>query len=193
MMSFLKRENGAIFTRDGLIRQEEALMELDLSLDDWISKIEQAENRRLRIRQKVLEHFCAAITLEPNGVEAQATAMPTTSGGVGHATRLQGLQRGQEQTPPRSPVDKTASPKLTSSSPSTQATNVSSAIPEYEVKPMLGDSPKIGDPVKRTDVQSIKIYADGNVLDLFSDIEQAIDNMFDYDDKRATFNHATGQ
>ena len=155
-MSYLKRENGIIFTREGLIRQEEALAELDLSLDDWISKIEQAENRRLRIRQKVLEHFCVAMTLG---------------------------QGCQEQTPPRSPVERTVySPKLETT---IAATTAMMTATEPELRPLMVESPKVGgDPEKRRDVQSIKIYADGNVLDLFSDIEQAIDNMFDYDEKK---------
>ncbi|KAI9665663.1 MAG: hypothetical protein M1821_003597 [Bathelium mastoideum] len=194
MMSYLKRENGAIFTRDGLIRQEEALAELDASLDDWIGKIEQAENRRLRIRQKVLEHFCAAITLTPQpGVAAQTSLSPITSvTGASHVgIQVQGLQGTQEQTPPRSPVEKADSPRLASLLPSAPAMTIATVIPDHEAKPLSSDSPKLGDPEKRRDVQSIKIYADGNVLDLFSDIEQAIDNMFDYDEKRGTIGLAS--
>ena len=188
MMAYLKRENGAIFTREGLIRQEEALAELDVSLDDWISKIEQAENRRLRIRQKVLEHFCAAITLTTSTSQAQTVMSPE------QAVRVQVLQRSQEQTPPRSPVERaTDSPNMFTMLPLTVATTtgmtaISPMTMEHEIKPLQMDGPKIGDPEKRRDVQSIKIYADGDVLDLFSDIEQAIDHMFDYDEKREMSN-----
>ncbi|KAL9083621.1 MAG: hypothetical protein Q9165_008436 [Trypethelium subeluteriae] len=197
MMLYLKRENGAIFTRDGLIRQEEALAELDLSLDDWIQKIEQAENRRLRIRQKVLEHFCVALTLGEQTVgspEVLPLVMSPVAGGqgmgVGMAVRVQGIQATPEQTPPRSPVDRTDSPRMFAGIPSGTTAAAGGVPANQEVKPLLIDagSPKMGggDPEKRRDVQSIKIYADENVLDLFSDIEQAIDNMFDYDEKRGT-------
>lgn len=110
-----------IFSRESLLAQEEALAELDSSIDDWILKLEQAENRRLRVRQKLLEHVAAASILHP-------VAYPSP--------------REEEATPPRSPA-KAESPLR----------------------------------VVRKDVESIKIYADGNVLSLFSDIEQAIGKM----------------
>ncbi|KAI9712860.1 MAG: hypothetical protein M1820_001482 [Bogoriella megaspora] len=181
MMSYLKREEGAIFTRDGLIRQEEALAELDSSLDDWISKIEQAENRRLRVRQKLLEHFCVAVTLghseggcgsPSNGISQ--IAMLVSPGAVPGPSMPPPLH---QTTPPRSPVERSLaeSPKLESAL---------SAAPPADDRTYEPESPRLEG--GRRDVQSIKIYADGNVLDLFSDIETAIDNMFiDYDDRRA--------
>lgn len=38
-------------------------MELDASIDDWFDKLEMAENRRMRVRQKLLEHVAAALLL----------------------------------------------------------------------------------------------------------------------------------
>jgi hypothetical protein len=119
MISYLKRGETVIFSRESLLKQEEALAELDISIDEFILKLEQAENRRLRLRQKLLEHVAAALVLNP-------TALPDMC----------------ESTPPRSPV-KVESPSR----------------------------------LERKDVESIKIYADGHVLNLFSDIEQAMGKM----------------
>lgn len=120
MISYLKRGETVIFSRESLLKQEEALAELDISIDEFISKLEQAENRRLRLRQKLLEHVAAALFLNPSANRPQYS----------------------ESTPPRSPVK--------------------------------ADSPAR---MERRDVESIKIYADGHVLNLFSDIEQAIGRM----------------
>jgi hypothetical protein len=73
-----------------MLKQEEALSELDTSIDDWVSKLEQAENRRTRVRQKLLEHVAAALIMQPTEQLAQ---VPTG-----------------ENTPPRSPI-KTHSPQ----------------------------------------------------------------------------------
>jgi hypothetical protein len=121
MISNLKRGETVVFSRESLLKQEEALAELDVSIDEFINKLEQAENRRLRLRQKLLEHVAAALVLNPSA-----------------------LQNLSESTPPRSPVK--------------------------------SDSPT---QIDRKDVESIKIYADGHVLSLFSDIEQAISLMCD--------------
>ncbi|KAF1999146.1 hypothetical protein P154DRAFT_535797 [Amniculicola lignicola CBS 123094] len=120
MISYLKRGETVIFSRESLLKQEEALAELDISIDEFILKLEQAENRRLRLRQKLLEHVAAALVLNPSASRGDL----------------------MESTPPRSPI-------------------------------------KIESPVRleRKDVESIKIYADGHVLNLFSDIEQAIGKM----------------
>ncbi|KAI9718281.1 MAG: hypothetical protein M1812_004271 [Candelaria pacifica] len=85
MIAYLKTPRVAVFTRESLLKQEEALAELDLSIDDWVSKLEKAENRRTRIRQKLLEHVAAASTL-----------------GLGER-RKQWRPTQEEQTPPRSP------------------------------------------------------------------------------------------
>jgi hypothetical protein len=118
MISYLKRGETVIFSRESLLKQEEALAELDVSIDEFILKLEQAENRRLRLRQKLLEHVAAALVLNPAASRGEIT----------------------ESTPPRSPV-KAESPAR----------------------------------VGRREVESIKIYADGHVLDLFSDIERALE------------------
>jgi hypothetical protein len=145
MISYLKRGETPIFSRESLIKQEEALAELDSSIDDWILKLEQAENRRLRVRQKLLEHVAAAVVMKPtagNPVELAAAAAETT--------------------PPRSPIR--------------------SPVRSPEVSPVKVDAPPKPDTPdsaerERKEVESIKIYADGHVLNLFNDIEQAIGRM----------------
>ncbi|KAF2130797.1 hypothetical protein P153DRAFT_204996 [Dothidotthia symphoricarpi CBS 119687] len=124
MISNLRRGDTVIFSRESLLKQEEALAELDVSIDEFIAKLEQAENRRLRLRQKLLEHVAAAIVLNPTATRGARDNFAET-------------------TPPRSPVK---------TEPSRTRTD-------------------------RTQTESIKIYADGHVLDLFSDIEKAIGHM----------------
>lgn len=54
----------AKFSCESVLKQEEALAELDQSIDDWVSKLEHAENRRSLIRQKLLEHLAATLTVK---------------------------------------------------------------------------------------------------------------------------------
>lgn len=122
MISYLRRGETVIFSRESLLKQEEALAELDVSIDEFILKLEQAENRRLRLRQKLLEHVAAAIVLNPGASREDAA----------------------QSTPPRSPTKIATSPARAAD---------------------------------RQTTESIKIYADGHVLNLFSDIEKAIGKM----------------
>jgi hypothetical protein len=121
MISYLRRGETVIFSRESLLKQEEALAELDISIDEFILKLEQAENRRLRLRQKLLEHVAAAIVLNPAAAHSDIA----------------------QTTPPRSPTKVASSPARD----------------------------------ERKTTESIKIYADGHVLNLFSDIEKAIGKM----------------
>jgi hypothetical protein len=57
-----------------ILKQQEALMELDHSIDDWVTKLEQAENRRTRVRQKLLEHVAAALTIPPSAIRPEGEA-----------------------------------------------------------------------------------------------------------------------
>ncbi|KAL8916601.1 MAG: hypothetical protein Q9208_008414 [Pyrenodesmia sp. 3 TL-2023] len=84
MMSYLRSPHLTNFSRESILKHEEALAEIDDSIDDWIRKSEQAENRRMRVRQKLLEHVAAALTLQPNGTASSQN-------------------RPEEQTPPESP------------------------------------------------------------------------------------------
>jgi Up-regulated During Septation len=66
MISYLRAPRLAQFSSESILRQEEALAELDISIDDWVDKLAQAENRRTRIRQKLLEHIAATLILKPS-------------------------------------------------------------------------------------------------------------------------------
>lgn len=126
VLNYLKSD--ANFSKDRLLKQEESLVELDRAIDDWAFKLERAENRRLRVRQKLLEHVAASMMLNIGGAVQE--------------------------------------PQL---------------IPGYSTPPHSGGGRSIITPeplrVDRKDIESIKIYADTQVLSLFSDIESAIGRM----------------
>lgn len=60
------------------------LAELDIAIDDWVSKLEQAEHRRWKIQQKLLEHVAATLTV----VDATGT-------NAGPNTNTRALQRSK--------------------------------------------------------------------------------------------------
>ncbi|KAL2128227.1 hypothetical protein VTI74DRAFT_9471 [Chaetomium olivicolor] len=60
---YLRSPRTAKFSREAMLKQEAALVDLDTSIDEWVNKLEQAEDRCTRIRQKLLEHIAAAVTL----------------------------------------------------------------------------------------------------------------------------------
>lgn len=72
MLTYLKSPRMAKLSRDSILKQEEALAELDISIDDWVSKLEAAEERRTRIRQRLLEHIAAAVTMQTSGQSTEA-------------------------------------------------------------------------------------------------------------------------
>ncbi|KAI4273088.1 MAG: hypothetical protein L6R38_006439 [Xanthoria sp. 2 TBL-2021] len=79
MISYLKSPHMTSFSRENVLKQEETLADIDNSIDDWIRKSEQAENRRSRVRQKLLEHVAAALTLRPNAREFPEQHTPPES------------------------------------------------------------------------------------------------------------------
>ena len=68
MITYLRSPRMANFSRESILKQEEALAELDTSIDEWLAKLETAEERRTTIRQKLLQHVAAALTLQTVGV-----------------------------------------------------------------------------------------------------------------------------
>jgi hypothetical protein len=127
MISYLKNDT-ITFSKERLLKQEQAVVELDKALDDWAVKLELAENRRLRVRQKLLEHVAAAMMLNTT---SSATGQPTPPGSSGGSTG------------PSSPEPLRLS----------------------------------GEHRRGEDRESIRIYAEPQVLSLFNDIEQAIGRM----------------
>lgn len=184
----------AKFSHDSMLKQEEALAELDSSIDDWVNKLEQAENRRTRIRQKLLEHVAAAVTLPVSGAVGVSESLQLALG-VGSAPPS---APANLSTPPRSPVKSSFTPRIESSSPSPQrvvaqvpSTIIEQPIVENAVTVGLGinqngekqpqakkeaiEHPLSG--MRRADVESIRIYAGDEVAALLADVESQMDRM----------------
>lgn len=173
---YLRSPRVAKFSNESMLKQEEALTELDASIDDWVNKLEQAENRRTRVRQKLLEHVAAAACLPIWG----STAMQESPMAGGSASGI-----GYISTPPRSPSKESpVSPRTKSNSPSPHrvVAQVPSTIveqPVIEEQAMKESDIHVTSPVssKRTDVESIRIYAGDDVYSLLADVEDEITKM----------------
>ncbi|KKA28675.1 hypothetical protein TD95_004951 [Thielaviopsis punctulata] len=129
------------FSPDALLKQEETLSELDASIDEWTAKLDAAENRRTRVRQKLLEHMAAAAMLpvmQPSLPKVRATPAHAPA----HLT-----------TPPRSPT-RPAQPPLTTHMADTQR-SVST--------PMLRSAAPMPAAATRDRLESICIYAGSDV------------------------------
>lgn len=153
-IAYLQSPRLTHFSREDMLRQELALARLDHALDDYSSKMEQAENRRTRIRQKLLEHVAAALTLSPPSsspstdfIVGTSKAAVETGVGVGLGVRV-GFPGVVDQgnTPPDTPESRPTTPPMSSSSSSSSSKHLHSP-------PM----------VNRKDVESIRIYADSNL------------------------------
>lgn len=172
------------FSQESLLKQEEALAELDASIDDWVNKLEQAENRRTRVRQKLLEHVAAAVTLP---IPADVTG---TSNALQLALDIKSPTAPTcPSTPPRSPSKNAFTPQTgsTSPTPSRVVAQVPSTIIE---QPVVEDAAAVGlgidnaasnEPltagIRRADVESIRIYAGDEVAALLADVESQITRM----------------
>ena len=84
MVDSLRSPHAATFSIANTIKQQEALIELDDSIDDWVAKLEVADQRRAKIQQKLLEHIAATLTLKQESFPQRHSAT-------------------EEHTPPRSP------------------------------------------------------------------------------------------
>lgn len=192
---YLRSPRMAKFSHESMLKQEEALAELDSSIDDWVNKLEQAENRRTRIRQKLLEHVAAAVTLPVSGAVGVSESLQLALG-VGAAPPS---APANLSTPPRSPVKSSFTPRIESSSPSPQrvvaqvpSTIIEQPIVESAVTVGLGinqtgekqapakEKEIIQHPIsgiRRADVESIRIYAGDEVAALLADVESQMDRM----------------
>lgn len=185
------------FSHESMLRQEEALAELDASIDDWVNKLEQAENRRTRVRQKLLEHVAAAATLSVGGTVAFAEPLQQSMSG----TPLSGIE--DISTPPRSPSkqaftpsrSENKSPSPQRSVPSTileqplceEAAQIKEAVPESKVQDRQPSTQSLA----RVDVESIRIYAGDDVYALLADVENEITKMSSSNTNEAAHNSAT--
>lgn len=76
MIAFLGSPRSTTNFRDVMLRQEKALAELDRTIDDWNMKLEQVENRRSRVRQKLLEHIAAALMMAASSAQLRQQTPP---------------------------------------------------------------------------------------------------------------------
>lgn len=167
---YLRATRVARFSHESMLKQEEALAELDASIDDWFGKLEHAENRRTRVRQKLLEHVAAASILPVS------LAPPNPP----HAVI------GDVVTPPRSPTKQHSfAPRAGSSSPSPHrvVAQVPSTIFEQPIieeaaaeKEQANDSPSSVSS-KRFDAASLRAYAGDDLFELLTDVEKEITRL----------------
>ena len=192
---YLRSPRVAKFNHEPMLKQEEALAELDASIDDWVSKLEQTENRRTRIRQKLLEHVAAAVALPVSG-RSNVHESYQIALGIAPASAPAGTS-----TPPRSPVKILFTPTTRSPSHSPQrgTAHVPSTIIElpiveeaatsaFEVsrpqqqQDVAGEKSQEGEDhltagIRRAAVESIRIYAGDEVAALLNDVEQQMIRM----------------
>ncbi|KAK2469420.1 hypothetical protein H9L39_19137 [Fusarium oxysporum f. sp. albedinis] len=124
---YLRSSSTAKFSHEFLLKQEEVLASLDASIDDWETKLEQAENRRTRVHQKLLEHFAVAACLPVGGLTTTPEPQQTNTPASG---------TGDVSTPLRSPskeVFTSARPSSTSPSPQRAVARVLSTVVEQSV------------------------------------------------------------
>ncbi|KAH7357966.1 Up-regulated during septation-domain-containing protein [Plectosphaerella cucumerina] len=178
---YLRSPRVARFSTDSMLKQEEALAELDASIDDWVSKLEQAENRRSRVRQKLLEHVAAAATLPAAAAATSPSTTEVLQQSMGTRPPCSAAGLGNISTPPRSPTK--TSPRIGSNSPSPQRVvpHVPSTILEVpiveEPVPAMTAAEEAAEAQRRIDVQSIRVYADSDVYALLADVENEITKM----------------
>lgn len=193
---YLRSPRVAKFNHEPMLKQEEALAELDASIDEWVHKLEQTENRRTRIRQKLLEHVAAAVALPKPDLVGASESLHIAMG-VARPFVPTNLS-----TPPRSPVRIPFTPPTRSSSPPPQRAlaQIPSTILEQPIveeaaafapgsdqpdrqEEMTGETDqKAGEPhdadMRRTaGVESIRIYAGDEVTALLADVEQQMVRM----------------
>lgn len=178
---FLRSPRVARFSYESMLKQEEALSELDASIDEWVSKLEAGDNRHTRVRQKLLEHVAGAAIL------ASFSNAPPGSDSSASSPNALGMQPsagvGDISTPPRSPTKQgchTPSRASTSSpSPQRVVAQVPSTILENpiveEAEGQTGYCPEARvEPLRRNDVESIRIYAGDDIATLLADVEKEI-------------------
>ncbi|KAK2669862.1 hypothetical protein RAB80_013999 [Fusarium oxysporum f. sp. vasinfectum] len=159
---YLRSSSIAKFSHELLLKQDEVLASLDASIDDWVMKLEQAENRQTRVHQKLLEHIAVAACLPVGGLtttpEPQQTNTPASS-------------TGDISTPLRSPskeIFTSARPLSTSPSPQRAVARVLSTVAEQSIIGKVARREpeqhvtRTASP-NRADVEIICIYAGDNL------------------------------
>ncbi|KAI1821394.1 hypothetical protein F4861DRAFT_533006 [Xylaria intraflava] len=168
---YLRARCMARFNYDAVLRQEESLAELDASIDDWAVKLEHSENRRMRVRQKLLEHIAAAASMSETNKPSHGNETPKNVIYTGMQPHIAGAL-----TPPRSPTKDTKflEPPLASPSPSPQRVvgRIPSAIIEDENEDSKSRRSHLSSSTQSAlqRMESIRIYADSDIHALIKDV-----------------------
>ncbi|KAL7937014.1 Up-regulated during septation domain-containing protein [Trichoderma chlorosporum] len=171
---------GARLSAESMLRQEEALAELDASIDGWVIKLERTENRRTRVRQKLLEHIAAATILSVG--KETPPPQPRPSSPVQHSSAVEIRIVRDIATPPRSPVKTTFSNRPESASPPplrvvAQVPSMILELPAEEVVMENKTELSRKSTMKSSDGESIRIYAGDELFALLTDVEDEIIRM----------------
>ncbi|KAG6009052.1 hypothetical protein E4U21_003383 [Claviceps maximensis] len=177
---YLRSPRVAQFSQYSMLKQEESLADLDASIDEWTAKLDQAENRRTRVRQKLLEHVAAAAIIgRPNAMANMSESLQQVMGMYSPTAPR------QLSTPPRSPTQSSFSSQSSMASPSPPGVvaQIPSTIIEQPVleegiedKADLSRTTSIVT-LKRGHVESIRIYAGDDVFALLTDVENEMIRM----------------
>ncbi|KAI5462449.1 Up-regulated during septation-domain-containing protein [Mariannaea sp. PMI_226] len=185
---YLRSPRMANYSHVSMLRQEEALAELDASIDDWVNKLEQADNRRTRVRQKLLEHVAAAATLSlervsnPYTSPVQQVNTPPLSG-VCSISTPPGSPSKQTFTRAHS-RNKSLPPQMTAATvPDTileQLLEKEAALVKETTAPTQAEEQPTSDstPYDHVDMDSIiRVYAGDDVYTLLADVENEFTKM----------------
>ncbi|EQK99040.1 PIF1 helicase-like protein [Ophiocordyceps sinensis CO18] len=175
---YLRSPRTTRFSHESMLRQEEALAELDDSIDDWVNRLEHVENRRTRIRQKLLEHIAAAPLLPgvPSSPAAPARSLQQIMG-------VRSPVLSSISTPPQSPTRQAFSNPPGGESPSPQrvVAQVPGTILEQPVAEVEQAAQRsrgsMASGTRRADVESIRVYMGSDIFALLADVEDEISRM----------------
>ncbi|KAL5592594.1 hypothetical protein FOBRF1_013620 [Fusarium oxysporum] len=175
ILQYLRSPHTAKFSHESIVKQEEALAELDASIDDWMNKLKQAENRRTRVHQKLLEHMAAAACLVVGGLTTSLEP-PTNviASGVGNISTASRSLLHQTFTSAHTASSSTLSQPVVRRVLSTvvEQAGIEEAAMQ-ESKGLIMSTV----PLKRDDVESIRIYAGDDVYAHLDDIKNKTTRM----------------
>lgn len=172
LCSNLRNQRVGRFSCEVLLKLEVNLSELDRCIDACVSKFELAENRRMRLRQKLLEHVAAAAVVEiqnpaDSKMQSKKRMHQDTSG---------------ENTPPRSPQHEPQRTELEIKGLPSHLDPIPSPIPE----PLLLLTPRTHEssPESPTEISKEPLEQIIIIRDTKSDIlVQSPQDAYDYADK----------
>ncbi|KAI9743971.1 MAG: hypothetical protein M1818_002705 [Claussenomyces sp. TS43310] len=158
--NYLRFQPLAGFSHDIFLKQEEALAELDLSIDVLMEKLERAEKRLARVRQKLLEHFAAVLTLPVTAAVSAPDSTRKERGATGTSRDVLGHR--DEDTPPCSPK------------------NLHCPVIRPKRKPLRTNNthhPPTRSNFDQLSPESVHIYFESDVQGLLAEVEEEMDRM----------------